>query len=114
MNVHKSVRLTAKMLDALNPCEAGFAAVQKYLPVDISSDPDDNLKLALRLADSARANCGYSDVYWLSLKLTDHNDEYPDGDYWLGDRYRHISDDPMLVAQYLAMVADAILTRSGR
>lgn len=118
MKTHRRVRLTAKMLRDLRPCGYGYDAALAFLPASISTDPEDNLELALRIADSERARQGFSDVYWLSLRTfgsdVGSDDAYPDESYWHRDQYRQMSDDPVLGTQHLAMVADAILRGRGR
>lgn len=111
MKSHTTVTITKRFLERAAACTSGLKAVAKYLPAKISTDPEENIELSIAL-DSARGTVG-----WLVSAITDrcfcgtcinpsrghnHDDPYV------------VDDDPYVVAQGLAWVADVIATGEGR
>lgn len=115
---HVTIDFTIEMLDKLNPCAAGREAALAFLPAKISTDPEKNIALALKLAQAPRASDGrWEDALWLEAVVLKDYGTWPDCDYQRRGGIRIIrdeADDPLLIAQYLAMVADKLATDAGR
>lgn len=135
MKIHKTVTITARTLKKLKACEDGLANVLPLLPVKISTDPQDNIKLAMQLMkprpyggagfDSAPAE----NLDWLASKVlvgpegdSYSEDVHPDYHTYPGPdntgeptkSYFDVRADAHLVAQGLAMIADKLLSDRGR
>lgn len=111
MKTHGTVMITRKLLEHYNACRFGLQCVAALLPARISTNVDDNFDLACQLAQVERPDVGwlatvvglraFDDVYKiLSLAVLDQN----------GDA----DQDPMVIAQRLAMIADKMLSDKGR
>lgn len=127
---HVTVLLTEDMVREARVC----GAVEHYkalLPAKISTDPEKNLRLAVKLAKHPRATTNPGDLEFLLWQIlgmctglgfeTDAN--MPDGDYvdWPEDSHVEVEEptarahtDPMVIQQWLAWIADRIATRDGR
>lgn len=120
MRTHKCITITEKMLRDQGACIDGLEQARQFLPARISTDPEENLELAMDLADSARAIAQWEDARWFASVLDAESlGMYrPDNDYFFDQTDNRVdannARDPMLIAQYLAWAADALLTRRGR
>lgn len=117
---HRTVRLTARKLRDLGACEEGVDGFKEFLPCKISTDPEENIDLALRLVAfeeqerdtvytlsslSATLDWNENDIAgWADADA--HDIGKPGEDNWRLDPYR--------TAQVLAAYADSILVRSGK
>jgi hypothetical protein len=121
---HTTVIITIEMLDALGPCRPGREAWQDLLPAKLSTDPLENLDLALEMIERDRVRINkWDDARWLAAHLCNVA-VWPDSDYYTvspgninADNERvdcGESFDGFLIAQYLAWAADAIATKEGR
>jgi hypothetical protein len=115
---HKSVHITASLLlDRFGACQSGIDKIEHLLPAVISTDPEDNAKLAFALVlasdpmsggdhDHARRCSACCGTIWLVEKLVerDARSEWEDSP---------ASDLPMLHQQWLAWIADKLLSEHG-
>lgn len=108
---HVTVTITEKLIRELNPCRDGFNALKHLLPAKLSTNPDDNIDLALEIAQSDRACCYHDDSWWLAARFRQY-DGLPDTD--TGGLFYKDMQDPTIIAQRLAMVADALASKDGR
>lgn len=109
MKIHTTVKITRRMLTRLHACPRGTRKVEKLLPAEISTDPEQNYKLAIELVELDDA---WDDSHWLAVE-TIGADGVPS--LYCTDGYSGGSErDPYVVAQRLAWVADAIATKRGR
>ena len=114
MKPHRTFTITREFLKKHDACEAGIARVAKLLPAKLSTDPEKNYKLAFALADSAPAlEQGVDDAYFLVGLCTSECNKLPDDDLLIGTFY-HTERDAWITAQYLAWIADVLLSRDGR
>lgn len=115
MKKHTTVTITLKMLEDARACWSGQASAEPFLPATISTDPEQNLDLAIELAQSEAGK----HVTWLDDAIG--NSSYSctctsclnDGGDARGKLY-DTGEDPTIIAQVLAAVADAIATKGGR
>lgn len=125
---HKTITITLSYLRRLGACSAALKALKeaKILPAKISTDPDDNLKLALELTQAPA-----SEIYpehhcsrwlpWLAGQHV-HNTDLPVDDALRAqyvfaletDSHYDGENDPTIAAQMLAMIADHLLTKQGK
>lgn len=127
---HRTVRITHKMLLDLRACRSGLSAAEPFLSARVSTDPDANLPLALRICDAVWAGFdgkGFDtnnyhraadNVSWLIDEMNLHGEGtlfWSDGNGPNGpfERQYH-GTDAGVIAQQLAMIADAILSKRGR
>lgn len=118
---HRKLHVTRKLLwgEPILACWSGVNDVAALLPCDISTDPEENTDLAIALIESGHGER----AEWLSDRAELPWDSWPDIDYQFRTSKRglligrHLGrnqhTDLMLVAQCLAMFADAMLTRRG-
>lgn len=127
---HKTITITLSYLRTLGACPAALTALKeaKILPARISTDPDDNLGLALELTQSpAGANFDKQTCSrWLPWLIAQYpSDECTTVDdaeaaQWTGDPLLETGsanegeNDPTVAAQMLAMIADHVLTKQGK
>lgn len=119
---HVTIDFTIEMLDKLNPCPAGREAALAFLPAKLSTDPEENIDLACALACSERAAAGQSDARWLMSKVAGDTSiiccSGCDRDYYYNALHERSGgdphEDPLLIAQYLAWIADKLATDAGR
>lgn len=114
MKTHKTIMYTVEMLDKLNPCSSGRASARPFLPAKLSTDPEENIELALELAQAdPKLN-----MTWFATASAEGTVVACDRDYHYdstgANANRESHRDPFLIAQYLAWIADAIATRDGR
>lgn len=131
MKKHRTIRITERLLKSLGACRGGKqrAMAHKPQPVVISTDPNCNYDLACDIVDSVndRGNslrlCP-SDLEWLwstvqrrtgrmtteDTKLMYNDRTDASGVVVLGSSY----ENPACIAQGLAMVADALLSKRGK
>ena len=109
---HRTVTITAKMLERLGACTCGLEAIRPCLPIKISTDPEENFEVAEMIVCSERARDGWYDAGWLAgcFEL----DPYPDNDHYLKGKPNPDARCIYVVAQQLAMAADGIVTKAGR
>lgn len=115
MKTHKTITVTKRMLcKKLNACDGGVADVKSFLPATVSTDPEDNIKLAIKLIEAGVGHhaafivnhVAYDPALYLSLEERSNSLNGQTGLAW----YK----DPYTMAQMLAAGADAILTSKGR
>lgn len=107
----RTVTITEKLLEArLGACDARRAGV--HLPVILSTDPVDNLDVAVAAID------GEADLHWLVDRVVCNQGRrtclYDDLAGTTDDIYNSGGrSEPYVVAQLLAWVADALINRPG-
>lgn len=111
MKKHTTVTITKKTLEDLGACFAGVEDVRHLLPAKLSTDPEKNYKIALKLADSRSARIGLDRAWWLMVTIAR---EHTLPNSLLVGAYHYTQLDAWVIAQYLAWVADALATRDGR
>lgn len=117
----RRIVLTRAMIEQRFPCPDGLRNALQFLPARLSTDPEQNIALACRLACSKRADDGCHDTAWLLVELTGAN-TWPDEsnkskrskDYPYNPPWSCPSADPLIIAQTLAMIADYYATKAGR
>lgn len=115
MKTHKTVTITEQWLrDYGRFCWSGIERMSRHLPATISTDPNKNLDLACdiasRLIDVAETGQGTPcDVYYMVLVIVDDVEMLSDS-----DAFRPCEQDPGVIAQQLAAIADKLLTEQGR
>lgn len=125
---HQTVTITMTKLANAGACYAAREALKhhKLLPATLSTDPDDNLDLAFKLV-TLRAYPNYpanaaTCSRWLpwfaqNMGSEDANQcQYLHSGCFFEERAGSScgENDPTVVAQMLAMIADAICEREGR
>ena len=123
IKAHKTVTVTRRMLERSGACEDGLNEVADLLPAVISTDPEDNLELAIA-AERLRPNpcaCGMGAVTFLPGVLDNtYPVDKPDRDIVSMDAmgyspHDHVNySDPWVLAQQLAGWADSYLVARGR
>ena len=70
---HAIVTITERDVRRFSPCEGGIeeAVTLGLLPLTISTDPDENIEIALEIVDAERARLWNDDVWWLLSKVTE-------------------------------------------
>lgn len=118
---HTTITITRAMIEALDPCDDGIMAARKYLPANISTDPDRNLDLACRIVEDPETR---NNITWLAARLdvrftpTNEDGQYKARLDWpdmsAGLWYGNANKDPMVLAQWLAVIADRLDLRARR
>lgn len=112
---HRNVKITKKLLEDLHACGDGLDAIASYLPLTISTDPEQNLGVAILIATSPRAEEEqWHDARWFAYVASGYEPvTCPDHDHWITCQRgcKDFSIDPYVVAQHLAMAADFLLVR---
>ncbi len=120
---HQTVTITLEMLRAAGACAAGHADHAHLLPATISTDYEDNIDLAIEMAEVDRRisiDLENDPARVFRLQWLMYHFEVSTADIVLFDRSAwrsHASDrslDVGLVAQGLALVAEAILSKQER
>lgn len=115
MKTHKTIKITAKMLEGLRACSDGLERVSSLLPLEISTNPEENIRVAIKVA---KASSFYDDTFWLMATLVSPSDAEADQDYWYDKDGADIGarsyDDTYIIAQRLAACADVLLSKRGR
>ena len=122
MKTHKTFTITKKFLASLEACVRGVSKIEHLLPAKISTDPEQNIALAIEIAEVERStDAGWADTWWLAAHALQKADTfYPDAFRGWPDSYNfdnagaNPDADPFVVAQYLAWAADALLTKQGK
>lgn len=115
MKYHGTVKITQTLLHRLNACGIGMRQVSPFLPATISSDPEDNVDLGNLLA----VCCG-SEVRWLYRTVIGHSAPYVNWACYYNSKnntvygYMEADLDGWVIAQWLAHIADRMLTERGR
>lgn len=113
---HETVTITRAFLRKLDACESGIGGVSEFLPATISTDPEapDNIKLALAMRETYKLPW----LGWLYAKICETRLKlpWPYPELWPDwqDRMLAPDVDPMVAQQWLAMIADATLTKRRR
>lgn len=116
MKKHTTVTVDRKLLLALGACGSGIAEMSRFLPAKISTDPERNLPLALKLTKAHGDEDEHVDrAFWLVRRLiADRYDPLPDSNLLAGYTMCDTQYDAYIIAQWLAWSADAIATKAGR
>ncbi len=117
MKTHKKIEITEKMLRGRSACDHGIRLFKMLGRVVLSTDPSENVKLALTLQQlEKRDESAYAHVSWLMRWCTTYIDDHrllprvgP-----CDDARRCSYDDPMWYQQALAVIADRMLTAQGK
>lgn len=110
---HKVIRLTTRTIADYYPCDYGREWLDRHGPIRMSTDPVDNLAEADRIVDHNIWDL----VQWLGREV---GLLYPDTAIYLTEKElpigneRIFEDDPWLLAQVMAMIADRLLTFRGQ
>lgn len=112
MKPHRTFTITKRMLKAEGVCSEGMRAVAHLLPAKLSTDPEKNLKIACALADSNYARGGGDAGYWLRNAFV--FDYVMPSSLLAAESQYYTQRDAWITAQWLAWVADALLSRTGR
>jgi hypothetical protein len=111
VKTHKTIRITRRDIRRWGACLSGVADVAALLPARLSTNPEHNLRLALKLADQANK---YDDrPYWLVRQYFTSDDALPDTPLLVGSIY-DTQFDAYIIAQWLAWIADKLLTEQGK
>lgn len=117
---HCRVKITASFVKKLNPCADGWKAGKRLLPVTVSTDPEQNIKLALDLHQIG----AMKEVDWLADAVAPGriragcsceacNRNLPPTAVHAAPSDDEMSG-PMIIAQNLAEIADTIATSGGK
>ena len=113
---HRTFKVTARWLKSrLHACPYGVSTMRGFLPAEVSTDPESNIALAIRLV---REGQGHR-VFWLSRHVrisygTETVAPLPPQDCFPYDyALAPAVDDVFVIAQVLAMVADVVLGAKG-
>lgn len=122
---HRTLTITKEWLEDHGACEDAREELVPFLPVVVSTNPEDNLELCERLVDETNADQSYAnDIVFLGGWLLARGDDARRDDamsYY--DRAVGILDaapekDPTqrmwLAAQYMAWGVDHILSAQGK
>lgn len=124
MKIHRTMTVTEKTLGRMRACPSGREDIAPLLPLKISTDPEQNIDLAIELVQRNAV----MHVDWFNDRCAGRitSLEYCDDDrHWTKQAKRplakdgvyydtHVYRDVPLVAQWLAHAADKYLTRKGR
>lgn len=120
MKFHTTITITRSELEAKGACTRGLAAASALLPAKVSTDPEQNIELALAFVEQCDgANWRALDfLYWYATAAYDYAAAY-DADAadaandaaYDADAY---ASDISLVAQVLAIIADAVACNQGK
>lgn len=113
MKKHTTFVITRRLLKKAGACRGGIERVVHLLPAKLSTDPEKNYKIAFALADSDAAHDGTDDAHFLAGMYSGEYDKLPDEHLLVGAHF-NTERDAYVTAQYLAWVADALLTKAGR
>lgn len=132
MKTHKTITITARFLERLDACKRGVEKIRHLLPASISTDPEQNIALAIEIAEIERSTetgradtwwlaAGWADTWWLAARVLEDVAGYclctlrgwPDS-YNFDNDSNNPEADPFVVAQYLAWAADALLADQGK
>ena len=113
---HARVTVTARDLRRFDACDLGIRCVRKLLPMTLSTNPEDNIKVARALHDIDQGHR----AWWFRAALDDWNvcygtccDETMRDARDVGEVVDH-ENDVYVVAQVLAWAADKIAAKEGR
>lgn len=103
------------MLRSLGACAQGVLEMSRFLPAKISTNPERNLPLALKLAKAHGDDDGHIDrAHWFAAKVLNNSERLlPDSNLLVGDAY-DTQYDAFIIAQWLAWSADYLATKAGR
>lgn len=121
---HKTVKITKTLLKRMGACPWGMIVARPFLPAVVSTDPEDNYRLAIKIAGRAEGD-GFPDLGWVAQSGIERVHTHDDKDYFLSTEekargaqptysMRNQYRDPYIIAQMLAAMADALLVRAGR
>lgn len=116
------MKITKALLKRLNACSGARRLVDRLLPANINTDPDQNIELALKLialykhtASCVMKNCTECrrvlmvDLRWLASMVNTARDADAcaiEAMYFDGESNKAGVDDLLLVIQMLAVIAD--------
>jgi len=126
MKTHKTVKITREFLVThIKPCSGGLAAIESLLPAVISTDPEQNLDLAVELASSPRAEHDDIDYFlfcvaWFverqraTLKYQQGISVEVPKVHAMDNPHSRSGEDAFVIAQQLAWAADELLDLEGK
>lgn len=110
---HRALRITRRFLQHHHACDGELDLVTEanLLPATLSTDPEDNIQLAVRLVTAGLAY----NAFWFYRNVNGYTYDFP----WVTNSDTLPSavgatSDPYQIAQILAMVADGYFTARGK
>ena len=77
---HTTVKITARDIKQHRPCPEGFMRVKPFLPLVLSTDPEDNIALAMAMLDHAPGLA--FNVQWFATFFSRVGHVAQEGDYY--------------------------------